>query len=438
MGILLKNGRLLNFATGELEARDVLIEGERLAKIAKAGEVSGDGHEVRDLNGHAILPGFIDMHVHLRQPGYEAKETIETGTKAAARGGYTVVACMPNTRPVIDTPERIRYVYDVTEREGSCTVLPYGAITMGELGEELTDAVALKNAGAVALTDDGVGVQSSAMMREAMRRAAELDIAVVIHSEDEDLAKNGCMNEGVVSRRLGLPGIPGLAESAMIARDILLAEETGAHLHVCHISDYQSVELVRWAKSRGLKVTTEVTPHHLLLTEEIIDATDGQDANMKVNPPLRSERDRLACLQGLLDGTIDMVATDHAPHTEEEKKRPFQTAPFGFVGLEFAFPVLYTELVEKGGLLSLGELVQKFTSNPAQVFRLEGGEVAEGKIADLTVVDLETERMIDPSQFFTKGRNTPFAGRTAKGWSVLTINRGRVTYENIQEGAEIR
>ncbi|PWK12863.1 dihydroorotase [Tumebacillus permanentifrigoris] len=427
MGLLLKGGRLLNLETGSLESLDVLVEGSTISRIANS--IEADGHEVVGLDGLTILPGFIDMHVHLRQPGFEGKETIATGTRAAARGGYTKVACMPNTRPVLDTPEQMKYVYEVTAREGSCTVLPYGAITKGELGEELTDIAGLRSAGAVAITDDGVGVQSSSLMREAMRIAASLDVPVVIHSEDEDLAKDGCMNEGVVSQRLGLPGIPGLAESAMIARDILLAQETGAHLHVCHISDAWSVELVRWAKSMGLRVTTEVTPHHLLLTESIIDATDGEDANMKVNPPLRAERDRLACLNGLLDGTIDMIATDHAPHTPEEKQRPFRTAPFGFVGLEFAFSVLYTELVEKSGSLPLHELVKKFATNPAEVFNLSGGRVVEGGIADITVVDLEAERVVAPDEFYSKGRNTPFAGQKAKGWTVLTVNEGRITYQ---------
>ncbi|KEO82036.1 dihydroorotase [Tumebacillus flagellatus] len=427
MGLLLKGGRVLNLENGELEARDVLVEGRHITRIADS--IEADAHEVVDLGGHVVLPGFIDMHVHLRQPGFEGKETIATGSQAAARGGYTQVACMPNTRPVLDTPELMKFVIETAEREGFCTVLPYGAITKSELGEELTDIKALREAGAVAISDDGVGVQSSSMMREAMRVAASLDVPVVIHSEDEDLAKDGCMNEGVVSKRLGLPGIPGLAESAMIARDILLAQETGAHLHVCHISDAWSVELVRWAKSMGLNVTAEVTPHHLLLTEAIIDATDGADANMKVNPPLRTEADRQACLRGLLDGTIDMIATDHAPHMEEEKKRPFRTAPFGFVGLEFAFPVLYTELVEKNNLLPLHELVQKFATNPAQVFKLNGGRLAEGALADLTVVDLNTERTINPDEFYSKGRNTPFAGQQVKGWTVLTVNQGRITYQ---------
>ncbi|ASS75824.1 dihydroorotase [Tumebacillus algifaecis] len=426
MGLVLKNGRLLNLETGEREALEILIVGESIAEVAE--QIDAADHETIDLNGNLILPGFLDMHVHLRQPGFEAKETIETGTAAAARGGFTTVACMPNTRPVLDSPELIRYVYEKTAQEGSCTVLPYGAITKGELGEELTDIAGLKAAGVIGITDDGVGVQSSSLMREAMRTAAALDLPVVIHSEDEDLAKDGCMNEGVVSKRLGLPGIPGLAESAMIARDILLAEDTGAHLHVCHISDAASVELVRHAKSRGLKVTTEVTPHHLLLTEAIIDQTDASDANMKVNPPIRTEKDRLACLQGLLDGTIDMVATDHAPHTEEEKQRPFQTAPFGFVGLEIAFPLLYTELVQTGHL-PLHELVKKFTVNPAQVFKLDRGSLTVGKVADLTVVDLDTERTITGEELKTKGRNTPFMGKTVQGWSVLTINQGRITYQ---------
>ncbi|WP_018132397.1 dihydroorotase [Effusibacillus pohliae] len=426
MGILLQNGKLLELESGELLAREVLIEGNQITRIAERIEAAG--HETVNLNGHVIVPGFFDMHVHLRDPGFEYKETIETGTQAAAKGGFTTVACMPNTRPVLDKPELLRYVYEKSQAVGFARVYPYGAITKGERGEELTDMDALKEAGAIGFTDDGIGVQNAGMMRSAMERAKELGLPIVIHAEDESLSGKGCMNEGEVSKRLGLPGIPGVAESVHVARDALLAELTGAHLHVCHISDASAVDVVRWAKRRGIRVTAEVTPHHLLLTDEGID---GTDANWKVNPPLRTEKDRQACLEGLLDGTIDMIATDHAPHSEEEKKRAFQVAPFGFVGLETAFPLLYTELVEKAKLLSLHQLVQKMTAAPAAIFGVPGGRVVEGGVADLTVIDLQQERVIDPAEFASKGRNTPFAGWKAKGWPVLTICNGRVTHNEL-------
>lgn len=423
MGILLKNGRLLDLVTGEWLPREILLEGKKIGKITE--KIDAEGHEAFDLKGGVIVPGLIDMHVHLRDPGFEYKETIETGTRAAARGGFTTVACMPNTRPILDTPEQISYIYEQTEKTGFCKVLPYGAITRGERGEELSEMEALKQAGAIGFTDDGIGVQSAGMMRAAMERASELGLPIIIHAEDESLAGKGCMNEGEVSKRLGLPGIPGVAESVHVARDALLAELTGAHLHVCHISDASAVDAVRWAKGRGIRVTAEVTPHHLLLTDDLID---GTDSNWKVNPPIRTEKDRLACLAGLLDGTIDMIITDHAPHSVEEKQRAFQVAPFGFTGLEIVFPLLYTELVVKTKQLTLQQLVQKMATSPAEVFGLSGGRVEEGGVADLTVLDLEQERAVDPNEFASKGKNTPFAGWKAKGWPVLTICEGRVTF----------
>ncbi|BCJ86041.1 dihydroorotase [Effusibacillus dendaii] len=429
MGIILKNGKLLDLDTGLLLSREIEIEEGLVRKIKDHIEIPETHNlQVIDLRGGVIVPGFIDMHVHLRDPGLEYKETIETGTKAAARGGFTTVACMPNTKPVLDTPEQMRYIYETAEKTGFARVLPYAAITRSERGEELTDMEALKKAGAVGFTDDGVGVQSGGMMRSAMERAKSLELPIVIHAEDETLSGKGCMNEGEVSKRLGLPGIPGVAESVHVARDVLLAELTGAHLHVCHISDASAVDLVRWAKKRGIHVTAEVTPHHLLLTDESID---GTDANWKVNPPLRTEKDRLACLEGLLDGTIDMVATDHAPHSEEEKQRAFQVAPFGFVGLETAFPLLYSELVLKSKLISLPDLVKKMATAPADVFGLSGGRLRSGGVADLTVLDLQQERTIDAGEFLSKGRNTPFVGRKVKGWPVLTVCGGRITYQNL-------
>lgn len=422
MGLLIKGGFVLDPQTGEQVQRDLLLEDDKIARIAEGIE-PGD-HQCINVNGHVVVPGFIDMHVHLRTPGFEYKETIETGTRAAAKGGYSSVACMPNTRPVLDSAELIRFIYESTEKEGSCRVYPYGAITKGELGEQLTDMRELKEAGVIGFSDDGVGVQDAGMMRAAMEQAAELGLPIVIHAEDESLAKNGCMNEGEVSKKLGLPGIPGTAESVQVARDILLAKQTGAHLHVCHISDRDAVEMVRFAKQMGIHVTAEVTPHHLLLTDQQID---GTDANWKVNPPLRTEEDRMACLEALLDGTIDMIATDHAPHGEEEKAKPFQTAPFGFVGLETAFPLLYTHLVETGRM-SLLQLIETFTVNPARIFGLPGGVLAEEKPADITVLDLNRESVIDPQTFVSKGRNTPFKGMKVKGWPILTVTAGRITY----------
>lgn len=421
---ILKNGRILDPETGELVAKDILIEGDTITQIADRIEVDPEA-EVYDLTGKFVSPGLIDVHVHFREPGFEQKETIETGSKAAAKGGFTTVACMPNTRPVIDSVEVVKQVLNQAEKAGYVRLLPYGAITIRELGEELTDMQALKEAGVFAVTDDGVGVQSSKMMKEAMRKAHSLGLPVVAHCEDDTLAKGGSVHDGEFAARYGLKGIPSEAESIHVGRDILLAEDIGVHYHVCHISAEQSVRLVREAKARGQKVTAEVTPHHLLLCDEDIPEPN---ALWKMNPPLRSKQDRQALIEGLKDGTIDIIATDHAPHTLEEKSLGMEKAPFGIVGLETAFPLLYTHLVLKGGL-TLVELVDKMTRKPAEIFGLPYGVLAEGQPADLTVIDLEEERMIDPETFLSKGKNTPFAGWKAKGWPVLTLLNGNVTWQ---------
>lgn len=422
MKILVKQGNLL-LEDGELKIQDVLIDETKIVRIADNIEDKVD--QVIDATDKLVLPGLIDMHVHLREPGFEKKETIETGSRAAARGGFTTVACMPNTRPVIDTPETVEYILNEAKRVGLVRVLPLGAITVRELGKEHTDFAALKKAGVVALSDDGVGVQSSQMMKQSMRKAHEVGLAVVAHCEDDTLAKGGCVHDGVYARKHGLQGIPNEAESIHVGRDILLAEDVGVHYHVCHISTEQSVRLVREAKSRGQKVTAEVTPHHLLLCDEDIP---GLDPMYKMNPPLRSKQDRAALIAGLKDGTIDMIATDHAPHTIEEKALGMKQAPFGIVGLETAFPLLYTHFVLTGEL-TLQELVNKMTLNPANCFGLPYGKLSEGSTADIAIIDLEEEKEIQPEEFFSKGKNTPFAGWKCKGWPVTTIFNGAITWK---------
>lgn len=341
MGLLLKNAQLWN-QIGEA-TKDVLIQDSRIAEIGS--NIDMKDNEVIDLEGHLLAPGFVDLHVHLREPGGEHKETIETGSRAAAKGGFTTIAAMPNTRPVPDDVDTMRNLQKRI-KESACTrVLPYASITTRQIGEELVDMKGLKEEGAFAFTDDGVGVQNADTMLKAMQKAAELDVAIVAHCEENTLIHKGCVHEGAYSKAQGLNGIPSVCESVQIARDVLLAEATGAHYHVCHISTKESVRVVRDAKKAGIHVTAEVTPHHLLLCEDdIID----QSPNFKMNPPLRSNEDRDALIEGLLDGTIDFIATDHAPHTEEEKGVGIETAPFGIVGLETAFPLLFTYLVKPG------------------------------------------------------------------------------------------
>ena len=421
MGILIKNGKILR--DGELITQDVLIEGNKITQIAE--QIEKEGHKEIDVKGKWISAGFIDMHVHLREPGFEAKETIATGTAAAARGGFTAIACMPNTRPVIDRVEVVAQIQDKAKKEGVVRVLPMGSITVRELGEQLTDMAELKKAGIVAVSDDGVGVQNSKVMKQGMKLARKLGLPVVAHCEDDSLAKGGSVNEGVFSEKHGLKGIPNEAEAIHVARDILLAEATGAHYHVCHISAKESVREVRKGKEEGINVTAEVCPHHLLLTDEDIP---GLDPMFKMNPPLRAEADRKALIEGLKDGTIDIIVTDHAPHTAEEKNRGMELAPFGIVGLETAFPLLYTHLVLTGEF-TLEEIAQKMTSKPAELFGLPWGRLVEGAEADLVIVDLETERAVNPREFASKGRNTPFTGWNLKGWPVMTMVNGQVVWK---------
>ncbi|NDI33643.1 dihydroorotase [Chengkuizengella sediminis] len=425
MGTWLLNGKLLNSENNELETKHIYIEQGKISNIIESQEKPQvDGHDVIDAEGKLVSAGFIDMHVHFREPGFEYKETIASGTRSAAKGGFTTVACMPNTRPIVDDVETLQLVLDKAETEGIVRVLPYAAITENELGRDLTDFEALKNIGAIGFTDDGVGVQSAQMMKDAMSKAAEMNMPVIAHCEDNTLVVGAAVTDGVFAKKHGLKGIPNESEAIHVGRDILLAEATGVHYHVCHVSTEQSVRLIRQAKQIGIKVTAEVCPHHLLLSDEDIPALD---ANWKMNPPLRTPRDVEAMVEALEDGTIDMIVTDHAPHSEEEKAQELQRAPFGIVGLETAFPLLYTKFVQTGKW-TLDFLIQKMTEKPAEVFNLNSGKVSIGADADLTIIDLESTKEVDPSTFLSKGKNTPFTGWELQGWPVKTLVAGKVVW----------
>jgi dihydroorotase len=427
MSLLIKNGKLLT--NGELKEVDLLIED---GKIKEIGELTKDqAEEMIDANGLVVAPGFIDLHVHLREPGGEKKETIATGTQAAAKGGFTTIAAMPNTRPVPDSLEQLNKLNERIKETASVKVLPYASITVREAGKELTDFAALKDAGAFAFSDDGVGVQTAAMMLQAMKEAAKADVAIVAHCEENSLINKGSVHEGEFAKKHGLNGIPSVCESVQIARDVLLAESANCHYHVCHISTKESVRVVRDAKRAGIKVTAEVTPHHLILCDEDIPSLD---ANYKMNPPLRGSDDREALIEGILDGTIDFIATDHAPHTSEEKAEGMELAPFGIVGLETAFPLMYTHFVEKG-LMNLQQLVDLLTIKPARAFGLNAGTIEVGATADLVLLDLNNEETINPEDFLSKGKNTPFGGWNCKGWPTATIVDGEVVWRKGREHA---
>ncbi|MBI5974546.1 dihydroorotase [Staphylococcus canis] len=419
---LIQNTKMLE--AGQLKKVDVLIEGKTIKEIAENIEVTND-MKVIDAKGHFLAPGFIDVHVHLREPGGEHKETIETGTKAAARGGFTTVCPMPNTKPVPDTVEHMEALNERIKETAHVRVLPYASITIRQAGQEHVDFEALSKEGAFAFTDDGVGVQQASMMYEAMQAAQKLDKAIVAHCEDNSLIYGGAMHEGKRSQELGIPGIPSICESVQIARDVLLSEATGCHYHVCHVSTKESVRVIRDAKKAGIPVTAEVTPHHLLLTE---DDVPGDNAIYKMNPPLRSKADREALIEGLLDGTIDCIATDHAPHAKDEKEQPMTRAPFGIVGSETAFPLLYTHFV-KNGEWSLQQLVDYLTTKPAQTFDLPYGKLEQGALADLTLINLDDEFEIKAEDFLSKGTNTPFIGEKVYGQPVLTMVEGDIRFE---------
>ncbi|GER65546.1 dihydroorotase [Weizmannia acidilactici] len=421
MGWLIKNGVVLD-KNGKLVQKDIRVKGGKIAEIGAGLKTAGEAvFEAEEL---AILPGFVDLHVHLRDPGFEHKETIRTGTMAAAKGGFTTIAAMPNTNPVTDRPERLAAVQEKIKQDAVVRVLPYAAITLDEQGKELSNFAGLKAQGAFAFSDDGVGVQEADQMLRAMAQAKALGMAIVAHCEDNSLIHGGCVHDGKFAAAHGLKGIPSVCESVQIARDVLLAEATGCHYHVCHISTKESVRVVRDAKRAGIPVTAEVTPHHLLLCED--DIPDA-DANWKMNPPLRTKEDRDALIGGLLDGTIDFIATDHAPHAAEEKAKGIELAPFGITGFETAFPLLYTHFVEQG-IFTLKQLVDWMTVKPSKAFGLPYGVLEVGAAADITAVDIKERKIIIPYEFLSKGKNSPFGGRVCTGFPAATWANGELVW----------
>jgi dihydroorotase len=421
MNLLIKNARRV-LRDNELESVDVLIQDNLIKEIGKICPLIDN---VFDAQGALITSGLIDVHVHLREPGYEAKETIATGTNAAAHGGYTTICAMPNTNPTPDTVEKLKHINEIIKKDAIIRVFPYAPITFGLKTDTLTDFKALKENGAFAFTNDGVGVQSSFVMYEAMKYAKEIDAILVAHAEDEGLKFGGVMHEGVQNKYLNLPGIPSICESSQVARDLMLAEATGVHYHVCHVSAKETVRIIRDAKNAGIHVTCEVTPHNLLLCDtDILTA----DPNFKMNPPLRSIDDRNALIEGLRDGTIDIIVTDHAPHTTDEKNRGMLEAPFGIVGLETSFQVLYTKLV-KSGILTLTKLLECMSKRPAELFGLDGGKLEIGSIADLTLIDLDKQTTIDAARFNSKSENSPFIGWEVYGETVMTIVDGKIVWK---------
>ena len=426
--ILIKGGRVIDPATKMDDIFDVLIKDDKVIKIDK--EINKDEAsldcQVIDAKGSFVMPGFIDLHVHLRDPGFTYKETITTGANAAARGGVTTICPMPNTKPSTDNPHIVKEIVERSENEACVNVLPVGAVTIGQIGKEVTDIKGMVENGICAISEDGKSVMDSNIYREAMKVAKECGIPVMAHCEDINLVAGGVMNLDDNAKKLGLKGISNAVEDIITARDILLAKETGVTLHLCHCSTKDSVRMIKEAKEDGLPVTGEVCPHHFILSTEDIPC---DDANYKMNPPLRGKEDVLALKEGLRDGIMDVISTDHAPHSEEEKSRGFEKAPFGIVGLETSASLTYTELV-LGGYLTPMQMAEKMSYNPAKILGIDKGTIKEGSIADMVIFSPEIEYVINPDDFVSMGKNTPFSGKKVTGKVVCTICGGKVVYKD--------
>ncbi len=428
MNILIKNGRVLDPATGKDGIYDILVTDNIITKVESNIDEDAIKSEqeckVIDASNQFVMPGLIDLHVHFREPGFEYKETIKTGSLSAARGGFTSVCPMPNTKPVIDSVEMLEKELDIIKRDAVVNVYPVAAITKGMKGEELTDIRELVKHGAIAISEDGKSVMNSSLLREAMKIAKETGIPVLSHCEDINLVEGGVMNKGERSEELGLKGISNAVEDIIVARDIMLAKETGCRLHLCHCSTYDSVRLIEEAKKEGLPVTGEVCPHHFSLTEEDIVA---DDANYKMNPPIRTKKDVDELIAGIHNNIMDIISTDHAPHSEEEKTGSMTKAPFGIVGLETSVSLVVTELLDKGVITPL-KMAEIMSYNPAKVIGIDRGTLQVGKVADITIIDPNKEYVIDKNEFVSKGKNTPFDGKKVKGKVMTTIVNGKIVY----------
>ncbi|MEA1959939.1 MAG: dihydroorotase [Bacillota bacterium] len=424
MKYLIKSGNVIDPINNINTVMDILIEDGKIQNVDE--NIYTKDCIIINAAGKYVCPGFIDMHVHLREPGFEYKEDIASGTRAAAAGGFTTVCCMPNTKPVIDNAAVATFVRERASRSGVVNVLPIGSITTGQAGKELSPMAELKAAGCIGVSDDGVPVSDSSVMRHAMEYAKMFQLPVISHCEEKSLSREGQMHEGYYSTVYGLKGIPSLAEEIMVARDVMLSEYTGSHIHICHISTAGSVEIIRQAKKKGIRVSCEATPHHLALTDEMLG---DYDADTKVNPPLRSRQDVDALRAGLSDGTIDCIVTDHAPHHKESKDCEFEVASFGISGLETAVAVIMDQLV-RPGILDMEYMVELFTSRPANLLGIPKGSMGIGCEADITIIDPELKKTVNPQSFFSKGKNTPFKGWELCGWPVATMVGGRLVAED--------
>ncbi len=423
--MLLRNGHLVDPSQAIDGVTDIRIENGVVSEVGP-DLPEQDGEEIFDLSGCYVMPGLIDTHVHLRDPGQEESEDLESGSKAAVAGGFTTVVAMPNTFPVVDNVPIVRYIKDKSARLGYADVLPTAAITKGQEGQEITEIGFLRDAGVIAFTEDGKSVANSGILRKAMTYSKPYDVLFMSHCEDKDLKGAGCMNAGALATEMGLGGIANEVEDIIIMRDIMLAKMTGVRLHIQHLSTASGLELVREAKAKGLPVTCEVTPHHLFLTE---DAVRGYNTDAKVAPPLRTAADNEALINGLKDGTITCIGTDHAPHSSDKKDVEFERAANGISSIEIAFPLIWTHLVETGRF-TLSEIVSIMSCNPAELLRIDRGSLSVGKVADVLIFDPETERAVNPQEFYSKGKNCPYTGEVLRGWPSMVLRAGRVVLKN--------